>query len=140
MNWELVFKIANLSVLPVWLLLVFLPKHRITKWVAHSYLYPILLGAFYLYMLVTSFGGDGGMDSLANLKLSFQRDEVLILGWVHYLVFDLFIGAWITRDANANSIKHLFIIPSLLLTLFAGPVGLLSYVLIRWYSTRKTTL
>ena len=140
MNWELVFKIANLSVLPVWLLLVFLPKHRITKWVAHSYLYPILLGAFYLYMLVTSFGGDGGMDSLANLKLSFQRDEILILGWVHYLVFDLFIGAWITRDTNANSIKHLFIIPSLLLTLFAGPVGLLSYVLIRWYSTRKTTL
>jgi hypothetical protein len=140
MNWELVFKVVNLSVMPVWFLLVFLPKHGITKWVAHSYLYPILHGVFYLYILVTSFGGEGGMDTLANLKLSFQRDEILILGWVHYLVFDLFIGAWITRDANANSIRHLLIIPSLLLTLFVGPVGLLSYMLIRWYSTRKTML
>jgi hypothetical protein len=140
MNWELVFKVANLSVIPAWFLLVFLPKHPITKWVSHSYLYPILLGVFYLYMLVTSFGGDGGLDSLANLKLSFQRDEILTLGWVHYLVFDLFVGAWITRDANVNFIRHLLIIPSLLLTLFVGPVGLLSYVFIRWYYTRETTL
>jgi hypothetical protein len=140
MSWELVFKVANLSVIPAWLLLVFLPKHQITKLVVHSYGYPTLLGLFYLYMMVTSFGGEGGMDTLANLKLSFQRDEILILGWVHYLVFDLFVGAWIARDAQANSIKHMMIIPSLVLTLFVGPVGLLSYVILRWVKLRKTTL
>ena len=80
------------------------------------------------------------MDTLANLKLSFQRDEVLILGWVHYLVFDLFIGAWIVRDAFNNSIMHLKIIPSLIMTLLVGPVGLLSYVAIRWISLRKIML
>ena len=140
MNWELVFKLANLSVIPAWLMLAFIPHHKITKVVVHSYLYPTLLGCFYLYMLIISFGGEGGMDTLANLKLSFQRDEVLILGWVHYLVFDLFIGAWIVRDAFNNSIMHLKIIPSLIMTLLVGPVGLLSYVAIRWISLRKIIL
>ncbi len=140
MSWELVFKLANFSVLPAWLLLMILPRHILTKLVVHSYFYPFLLGTFYLYMLVTSFGGEGGIDTLENLKLSFQRDEILVLGWVHYLVFDLFIGAWITRDAHRNGIIHFLIIPSLVLTLFAGPVGLLSYLIIRAISLRKFTL
>lgn len=80
------------------------------------------------------------MDTLENLKLSFQRDEVLVLGWVHYLVFDLFIGAWIARDAAANGIKHLSIIPSLVLTLFVGPVGLLSYLILRTILLRRLML
>lgn len=140
MNWELVFKLANLSVIPGWLMLVLIPKHRLTQIVVHSYVYPVLLGSFYLFMLVTSFGAEGGMDTLENLKRSFQRDEILILGWVHYLVFDLFIGAWISRDANQNSINRWMVVPCLLLTLFVGPVGLLLYVIARWVVLRKITL
>jgi apolipoprotein N-acyltransferase len=90
-------------------------------------------------MFVISFGGDGGMDSLANLKVSFQRDEVLILGWVHYLVFDLFIGSWISRDAQKNAFSHLAIVPVLILTLFAGPIGLLLYLLFRAIRLKKVT-
>ncbi len=80
------------------------------------------------------------MDTLENLKLSFTRDEVLILGWVHYLVFDLFIGAWISRDSSQNNIPHLQIIPSLTLTLLLGPIGLLTYLIIRWFHLKKVTL
>ncbi|MFT4525359.1 MAG: hypothetical protein ACI9FU_000034 [Granulosicoccus sp.] len=137
MTFAILYKVANASVIPAWLLLVLLPKHRITKFVAHSYLYPVLLGLLYVWLLVTSFGGEGGMDTLANLKLSFGRDEILILGWVHYLVFDLFIGAWIVRDARQNSINHLMTVPCLLLTLFVGPVGLLSYLGLRFWQTKK---
>ena len=140
MNWDTVFQFINLSIIPGWLMLFFAPQHWLTKRVVHSYFYPILLGVFYFYMLVTSFGGDGGMDTLENLKLSFQRDEVLILGWVHYLVFDLFIGAWITRDAYRNGIIHIAIVPALVLTLFAGPVGLLFYLVIRGFALRKLRL
>lgn len=140
MNYPLLFKIANLSVLPGWLLLIFIPETRLTKVVVHSYLYPVLLGGLYLYLMVTSFGGEGGMDTLEHLKVSFSRDEILVLGWVHYLVFDLFIGAWMTRDAAKNGILHIAIVPSLVLTLFAGPIGLLSYVVIRAITLRKLTL
>jgi hypothetical protein len=139
-DWGIIFKIANISVIPAWLLLIIIPRSTITRKVVHSYLYPVLLGVFYLFLLVVSWGGEGGMDTLENLKLSFQRDEVLVLGWVHYLVFDLFIGAWIARDATANGIKHLSIIPSLVLTLFVGPVGLLSYLILRTILLRRLML
>lgn len=140
MNWDFVFQMVNLSVVPGWMLLFFVPRHRLTNLVVHSYFYPLLLGSFYLYLLVSSFGGEGGMDTLHNLKLSFQRDEILILGWVHYLVFDLFIGAWVTRDAHRKGIIHITIVPALVLTLFAGPVGLLLYLIIRGFSTGKFKL
>lgn len=140
MNYPLLFKIANMSVLPAWALLVFLPRNKVTKFVVHSYLYPTLLGILYLILLITSWGGDGGMDTLENLKVSFGRDEILVLGWVHYLVFDLFIGAWLVRDSVEKNIKHLIIVPSLLLTLFVGPVGLISYLIIRFLKTKQWTL
>ena len=137
MTFAILYKIANASVIPAWLLLVLIPKHRITKLVAHSYLYPTLLGLLYVWLLVISFGGDGGMDTLENLKLSFGRDEILVLGWVHYLVFDLFIGAWIARDSQYNGINHSMVLPCLLLTLFVGPVGLLCYLVLRIWKTKK---
>ncbi|MCF8460626.1 MAG: DUF4281 domain-containing protein [Flavobacteriales bacterium] len=140
MDWELVFKIANISVLPGWFLLILFPNQRATKYVAHSYLYPILLGLLYLILMINSLGGEGGMDTLDNLKVSFGRDEVLVLGWVHYLVFDLFIGAWIVRDSSALKIGHIRIVPSLILTLFAGPIGLLSFLILRWFYAKKLTL
>ncbi len=140
MNYPILFKIANASVIPAWLLLMLIPKHRITQLMVHSYLYPIVLGVVYTALMIISWGGEGGMDTLENLKLSFARDEILVLGWVHYLVFDLFVGSWIVRDAILHRIHHLKIIPSLILTLFAGPIGLLSYVALRAITTKKWTL
>lgn len=140
MNYALLFKIANLSVLPGWFLLMILPNHRITQLVVQSYFYPVLLGLVYLTLIISSWGGDGGMDTLANLKISFSRDEILVLGWVHYLVFDLFIGAWMVRDSAANQIVHWSTIPSLILTLLVGPIGLLSYFVIRGIKLKRLTL
>jgi Domain of unknown function (DUF4281) len=136
MSYELLFSIANAAVIPAWVLLIMAPKGRWTGYIAHSYLYPVLLGLFYLYLLVTTWGGEGGMDSIAAVQKGFSRDGVLLLGWVHYLVFDLFIGAWIVRDAQRNGILHMLIVPSLALTLLLGPVGLLIYLTIRWLHLR----
>lgn len=140
MNWELAFTIANISVLPAWFLLVVFPKSQATKTVVYSWLYPISLALVYLALTIYSFGGEGGMDTLENLKTSFQRSEVLLLGWVHYLAFDLFIGAWISRDSIKNQVSQILVKPCLVLTLFAGPIGLLSYAAIRSVKLRKLTL
>lgn len=137
MNYALLFKIVNASVIPAWFLLMVFPRKQITEWVVHSYLYPIFLGILYILLFALSFGGEGGMDTLENLQISFSRDEVLVLGWVHYLVFDLFIGAWIVRDSVQNNISHIRIVPALILTLFLGPIGLLIYLTIRWLHTKK---
>jgi hypothetical protein len=132
MSYELLFSIANAAVIPAWILLILAPKSRWTGYIVHSYLYPVLLGLFYLYLLITTWGGEGGMDSIAAVQKGFSRDGVLLLGWVHYLVFDLFIGAWAVRDAQRNGILHMLIVPSLALMLLLGPVGLILYLAIRW--------
>ena len=131
MSWPLIFKIANASVIPAWFLLLVFPNRSITSRLVHSGAWSAALSILYTILLLYSFGGDGGMDSLENLKISFQRDEIMLLGWVHYLAFDLFIGAWISRDANRIGLHHLLVVPVLILTLFAGPVGLLIYLAIK---------
>lgn len=140
MNYEALFTLANASVMPAWLLLAFFPKSKATTVVAHSFLYPTLLASCYLTLLIVTWGGDGGMGSLAEVRQGFSRDGVLLLGWIHYLVFDLFIGAWMVRDAASRGIRHVFIIPSLFLTLMLGPIGLMTYAAIRWWHGRSLLL
>ena len=55
--------------------------------------------------------------------------KLLLAGWVQYLAFDLFIGAWQVRDARTQGISHLLVIPCLLLTFLFGPAGLLHFLI-----------
>jgi hypothetical protein len=73
----------------------------------------------------------GGFGSLSDVALLFSEPAVLLAGWVHYLAFDLFIGAWETRDAQAHHVPHLLLIPCLILTFMLGPIGLLTYFALR---------
>ena len=56
---------------------------------------------------------------------------MLLAGWVHYLAFDLFIGAWETRDAMARRVPRLLLAPCLVMTFMLGPIGLLCYHIVR---------
>ena len=142
MNPELLFKICNLGVLPFWLLLAVLPGHAITRHLVHSMWLPCLLALLYMAML---FGGqpapeEGGFDSLQALMLLFQSPTALLAGWIHYLVFDLFIGAWQVRDAQRRGISHWLVLPCLFFTLMLGPIGLMLYLLLRVAMRRETSL
>ena len=77
----------------------------------------------------------GGFGSLAEVRKLFGKDELLLAGWVHYLAFDLFIGAWESRDSQRLQIPRLVMIPCYLMTFMLGPIGLLFYFAIR---TAKT--
>ena len=133
MNPDTLFLVCNYAVLPAWLLLFLLPHHRITQSVVHAVWVPLLLGPFYIYALF--FGqpaAEGaGFGSLQAVMLLFQSPTAVLGGWIHYLVFDLFIGAWIVRDARRQGIDHWFTTPFLFATLMAGPAGLMAYLLLR---------
>ena len=62
---------------------------------------------------------------------------VLLAGWVHYLAFDLLVGAWIVRTARAEGIPHWAVMPCLILTFLFGPAGLLAFAILRFTLTRK---
>ena len=52
-------------------------------------------------------------------------------GWLHYLAFDLFVGAWEVREARRVGLPHWVILPALALTFLFGPLGLLVFLALR---------
>lgn len=130
----------NASVMPAWALLALAPKWRGTDILVHSALWPIILGLFYFGCMVASiFFGVGSHPSdppvdfstIAGVRNIFATDMGVLIGWSHYLVFDLFVGAWEGRDARRRGFNHLLLLPCLFLTLMFGPVGLLLYLFLR---------
>ena len=71
------------------------------------------------------------------MRKLFGRDELLLAGWVHYLAFDLFIGAWESRDSQRLEIPRLVMSPCYLMTFMLGPIGLLFYFAIRTAKTKS---
>ncbi len=128
---DLLFSICNYLVLPGWILLIVAPRWRWTKRIAAVAL-PLALAALYLALVVTHFGkSGGGFGSLAQVSKLFANPYILLAGWIHYLVFDLFTGSWQVRDSQRLHVAHGFVAPCLLLTFLFGPVGLLTWFLIR---------
>lgn len=136
LDYELLFKIANISIMPAWILLIFAPKSKLTYALVYSHAYPFFFGLFYLSLLISGLASEGGMGSLEEVRLAFSSDKILLAGWIHYLVFDLFVGSWEVQDARQNSIRHLTITPALVFTLLFGPVGLLIYLIMRQISRK----
>lgn len=137
MSLELLYNGANLFVLPFWVLMVFLPKWGLTRAVMTSFLPFVTLAALYVYLFVTGITPDSAeafsSASLADIARLFADEHVAATGWVHFLVMDLFVGRWIYWDGQQNQV---FTVHSLLLALFAGPMGLLSHILTRWVTQR----
>lgn len=140
MDLEQIFSAATVLALTGWLLLAVVPKQPIAQ-VAAGAVIPLVLSVGYLFLIVQHLqGAEGGFGSLADVATLFQKREVLLAGWMHYLAFDLFIGAWETRDAQRHGIPHVVIIPCLLMTLMLGPIGLLFYFAVRTAKTRGLRL
>jgi Domain of unknown function (DUF4281) len=128
---EQLFAICNFIVLPGWLLLVVAPRWQWTQRVAALAL-PLALAVVYLTLVVLHFrDSGGGFGSLAQVSKLFENPYLLLAGWIHYLAFDLFTGSWLVRDAERLRITHAFVVPCLLLTFLFGPVGLLTWFMIR---------
>ena len=129
---ETLYTIVNVLVLPPWLLLIVAPRWKWTLPLA-SIAYPSLLGLMYVALLAFNVRSmTDGIASLDNLARLFENPSVLLMGWVHYLAFDLFVGSWQVRDAQRLEIPHVLVVPCLLLTLLLGPTGLVCYFAIRF--------
>ena len=133
MWYEPVFLACNYGVLPAWLLLVFAPRWRWTERLVHAGLVPLLFGAAYATILLTVADGspDGSFLTLDGVEAIFTSRQATAAAWIHYLIFDLFCGAWQVRDARRLGIPHLAVVPCLVLTLMLGPIGLALYVVLR---------
>lgn len=127
------FKISGPLAILGWTALLaspFLP--RLAQWVA-ALLVPGILSLAYTALILANWSdAPGGFDTLENVMLLFDVPAVALAGWLHYLAFDLLVGAWITRTARAEGITHLLVIPCLALTFLFGPIGFALFMSIRY--------
>lgn len=145
MSLDALFLVANASVMPAWLLLAVAPRWEWTRRLVHSLLYPVVLGSLYAAYAIASFvfsspPDDAGFGTLQGVVKLFAVPQLAFIGWVHYLVFDLFVGAWEARDAQRRDIPHALLVPCLFFTFMLGPLGLLLYVAIRFALRRAIGL
>lgn len=138
MDIDTIFRFANLTALAGWAVLVASPLAP--KWAdgIAGIVIPLILSVGYTALILVYWAGaDGGFDTLANVMALFDQPETALAGWVHFLAFDLFIGAWEVRVARDERIPHLLVLPCLALTFLFGPIGLLVFLGLR--AARRAT-
>lgn len=143
-DWNAWFGTVNLLALIAWTGLILLPR-----WPALLsgvlYLGVGLLCLIYATGLIGLLSGlipnpqGGGADftTIEGVRAIFASDAGVMIGWTHYLAFDLFVGLWIARDGDAKRISRLVQAPILLATFMAGPLGLGLWLLLREPAARK---
>lgn len=140
-NQEALFSLSSGTALFSWLALAASPHSA--RWAPRVRLIagravPLLFAILYVTLFATAGMGDGGYDSLASVQRLFGVPGLLLAGWLHYLAFDLFVGAWIADRAGALGMPHLAVLPLLGLTFLFGPAGLLAFALLRMFWLRRT--
>lgn len=137
MIFDLVFNVANLFVLPFWVLLIFLPNWGVTQKVMSSFLPFVVLVGVYIFFFVNTFTVDSiqalSNPDLATLTQLLSEESVAAASWAHFLVMDLFVGRWVYWQGQQQGI---FTVHSIILCLFAGPIGLLSHLITAWITQR----
>jgi len=143
-TFEIIYLWANLIVLPLWLLLIFLPNSNLSKVLINSITIPLLFSVAYIYAayqiflleipIYNAFNLYQGIDELYAL---FADEGFLIIFWLHFLAINLFVGSWIARDGVRNNIAQKIIFLPLIIVYFTGPVGLLLYWIIRMVFARR---
>ena len=140
---ENIYLIANWGVIPFWLLLIFFPHHQITNFFTQSVIAPLLLALGYVYLsyiiftegnILDSFELYSGLDGLYSI---FANESLLLIFWLHFLAISLFVGSWIVRDGRRYLIPKIITIPSLIITYFTGPIGLVVYWFFRIFFAKK---
>lgn len=132
MTPDQIFSVANLIAICAWLLLALLPRRRWATHLAAGTVIPAVFAGLYIAIVATVFGAaPGGFSSLPEVARLFGNSWMLLAGWLHYLAFDLLVGAWQVRDSQQRGIPHLLVVPCLALTFLFGPAGWLLYMGLR---------
>ena len=128
MNPDDLFNIANPTALLGWLALVQAPLAPRYADLIAALIIPLLMAVAYSALLLAYWSGaPGGYGSLPDVMALFTNPHIALAGWIHYLAFDLFIGAWTVRTARAEQMSHLLTLPNLGLIFLFGPAGFLTF-------------
>lgn len=127
MHFEIIFSLVGIAAMIGWLALLLSPiipewSDRLAGWII-----PAALASAYVGIALTPNDVDGGYASFAEVAQLFTNESAVMSGWIHFLAFDLVIGAWICRTARKIGIRFWLVLPTLPLTFLYGPAGFLVF-------------
>ena len=141
---ENIYLWSNFGVLPFWLMLMAAPNSRLTQILTNSVILPLIFSTLYVYSIYQIIILDLSLVEVFNLYISlddlyaiFSSENFLLIFWLHFLMLNLFLGSWVSRDAFKYNIPRKFVFLPLVLIYFMGPVGLVLYWLFRIFYAKK---
>jgi hypothetical protein len=129
---DAVFQVVNLLALAGWLVLAL--AWLVPVWAERiaGLAVPVLLAVAYAGLVLAFWTrAPGGFGSLDEVMALFTMPEIALAGWIHYLAFDLLVGAWEVRTARREGIAFLLVLPCLAFTFLFGPAGFLAFSVLR---------
>jgi hypothetical protein len=136
---DVLFWFSSLYILPFWLMMWFAPTHERTaallrsEWVvlaplAIAYTFAVLPNLLDIFLLLGS-----NMPTPDVVVDMFSEREVILIGWLHYLAFDLFVGRWTWQRLVATGQPIYVSMPVLVFSMMVAPLGALMGLIV----TRK---
>lgn len=135
-----VFSVVNTAVLPMWLLMIVLPKWKATRFLIDFKIIPLALALVYAIYIFQAMQIGGGMDfgSLTAIMTLFTEENAVLAGWVHYLAFDLLVGMWMLDENKKLKIHQLLLLPCLIGTFIFGPLGFVLFMIIKGIKQKQS--
>jgi hypothetical protein len=125
--------------MPFWFLMILLPFWSWTKRIIGSPWIAAPAALLYASLVLPQAGGLLGAlanPQLAQIAALLGTPAGATIGWVHFLAFDLFVGRWVYLDSQERKLTAWLVSPILFVVLMFGPLGLLLYLLVRFFLTR----
>ena len=144
LTFENIYLWVNFGVLPFWILLIMIPNSKITQLFVNSIVLPLILAAVYVYVFYLAILSDEPIFdifklylSLDNLYIVFATENFLLTFWIHFVVLNLFLGSWVSRDGIRYNMPRKLVIIPLIIIYFTGPLGLVLYWLFRVFYAKR---
>jgi hypothetical protein len=133
-----IFQFGNTFVLLGWILLVLIPYWKYTQPIIMNGVI-IILAIIYSFMILEDIGGfnPDSFGSLENVMQLFTNEDAVAAGWMHYLAFDLFVGAYIMRKSETLGISRILATVCLPFTFMFGPMGYLLFFIVKTVKTKS---
>ena len=142
MNVERLYSFYVMIISVAWLLLIVAPRWVWTERIVHRIWMPIAVGAWVMILSILRADppAGAGMSSMQAVMLLTNGPEGTLILWTLVMGWDLFAGAWLSRDARRHGIHHGWVVVCLIATYIAGMLGLVLYLIARVALRRTTTL
>ncbi len=137
--YDFAFYAVSFLAVPLWLMMILLPKHSLTKRIMGSVYIVVPFAVPYAVLVLAHF-----QDILLFLAPTPSKIEELlthpysdVLAWLHFIPLDLFAGRWIYLDSRQKNFNVFAMVPILSLCLLLPPLGFVLYFIFRFINSKR---